>query len=79
MERVQITLKSGAQIEFDCDELTTGRNQLTNHLSSMNWSTPADWSKKLHLIELEEIAAIVVLRPRPPMMPAHPNARKLPD
>lgn len=69
MNRVQITFKSGAQIEFDCDELTTGRSQITNKLSSMNWNTPAEWADKLHLVELDEVVAIVAMKRHRPGIP----------
>jgi hypothetical protein len=61
--RVQITLKNGVQIEADVDEFSTFRNQLTNEITKLNWSTPEGWKRKLHTINLEEIVAIVLFDP----------------
>lgn len=60
--RAQITLRSGAQIEVDVTELTTGRSPVSNGLNSLKWTTPEQWARKLHTIEMGEIAAIVMLQ-----------------
>lgn len=60
--RAQITLKSGAQIEVEVEALDSERNRLTNELTRLGWTTPAEWTRKLHSITLSEIAAIVMLR-----------------
>lgn len=59
--KAQITLKSGAQITFDTDNLTTGRDRVHGNLCSLKWETPDNWTEKLFMIELDEIAAIVLL------------------
>ena len=64
--RAQITLKSGAQIEFDVEDLTSGRTPLTGALVKLQWVTPADWSRKLHFIEMDQVAAIVMLQDKDP-------------
>ena len=61
--RMQITFKSGAQIEVDVEEFTTGRSPLNNELVKLNWTTPADAAAKLHTIEIDDIVAVVALRP----------------
>lgn len=58
--KAQIIFKSGATVEVDIDEITTGRTPITNKLTSLNWKTPADWTAKLHTVDLSEIAAIVI-------------------
>jgi hypothetical protein len=60
--RMQITFKSGAQIEVDAGEWTTARNQFTNELTRMDWTTPDAWTAKLHTIDLSQVAAVVALR-----------------
>lgn len=60
--KIQITLKSGAQIHADVEDLTTGRNALTNALQSLKWTTPADWLSKLYTVEVDDISAIVLIR-----------------
>lgn len=62
--RAQITLRSGVQIEVDVTELTTGRHRFTRDLVSLDWTTPQGWTRKLHTIELSEIAAIVMIQER---------------
>lgn len=64
-ERAQVTLKSGAQIEFDIGDLEVGRNGVTSEIQRLNWDTPEGWSRKLLSIELEDIAAIVIVRGEP--------------
>jgi hypothetical protein len=61
--KVQIVFKSGAQIEADVDEISTFRNQLTNEITKLKWTTPDGWKRKLHTIQLSEIAAIVIIDP----------------
>jgi hypothetical protein len=60
--KIQVTFKSGAQIEFEVDEFSTGRDHLTRDLISVNWKTPDNWTRRLHTIEVEEIVAIVAIR-----------------
>ena len=60
--KIQVTFKSGAQIEFEVDEFSTGRDSLTRDLTAVNWKTPANWTRRLHTIEVEEIIAIVAIR-----------------
>jgi hypothetical protein len=59
--KMEITLKSGTQIEVDVTEFTTGRNGL-NELAKLNWTTPENWKRKLHTLEMDQIAAIVVVK-----------------
>lgn len=59
--RAQITLKNGVQIEFEVEKLETTRNRLTGAMTEIKWTTPAGWKRKLHTIDPEQIAAIVVI------------------
>lgn len=61
--RMQITFKSGAQIEVDVEEFSTGRSSVTDKLVKLHWTTPADCTAKLHTIDLGDIAAVVALYP----------------
>ncbi len=60
--RIQITLKSGAQIEADVDGVKTARDPVTLELTKLEWETPGGWTAKLHTIKLDEVAAIVAVR-----------------
>ena len=61
--RAQITLKSGAQIEVDVEKIETVRNSATNELTKLTWTTPDEYSAKLLSITLDQIVAVVILRP----------------
>ncbi|WP_020525860.1 hypothetical protein [Catelliglobosispora koreensis] len=60
--KAQITLRSGAQIEAEVEDLTTTRNRLTNELTGLEWTSVDCWQRKLHTIEVSEIVAIVLIR-----------------
>lgn len=60
--KAKIYLRNGAIIEADIDALTTTRNAASRNLTAMNWTTPDDWTSKLHTIELAEIIAVVITR-----------------
>ena len=59
--KMRVFLKSGADFTVDVEEFTTKRNQMSGELTSMNWTTPENWKAKLHTLQLEEVAAVVVL------------------
>lgn len=60
--KAQVTLRSGAQIEFDVTDLTTRRSPVTGGLIGLDWTSPDGWMRKLHTIAVEEIAAIVMIQ-----------------
>lgn len=60
--KAKIYLKSGASLEFDIEGLTTSRHAITNGFTGMKWTTPDDWTSKLHTIEMDQVAAIVIVR-----------------
>lgn len=60
--RMQITLKSGAQIEADVSEFTTKRNPITGDLTKLEWRTPDGHAAKLNYLDLKEVAAIVAVK-----------------
>jgi hypothetical protein len=62
--KMQITFKSGAQIVVDVETFSTGRSQLTNELTSLNWTTPPSWTAKLHTVTLAEVVAVVAIEPK---------------
>lgn len=55
--RVQITLKSGAQIEADVEEFTVTRSRLEGELVGLKW-TGSVGGRALKYVRLDEIAAI---------------------
>ena len=56
-----IVFKSGAQVEFDVTELSTGRHPLTNELNHLRWVTPDNYGRMLQTVTLSEIAAVVII------------------
>lgn len=61
--RMQITFTSGAQIVVDTDEFTSLRSRLDgSSLNGLNWTSPPDWTAKLHWLRLSEVVAIVAVR-----------------
>lgn len=63
--RMQITFRGGAQIEVDVDSFEVGRSSMTGAFVSLEWNTPAGWTRKLNSIDPSEIAAIVAIEERP--------------
>lgn len=56
--KMVITFKGGAQVRVDATDFTSGRNPVTDQLTSLKWTTPDGWTAKLHTIEVDEIVAI---------------------
>jgi hypothetical protein len=56
--RFEAALKSGTVVAFDADELTVVRNGL-GEMTTVKWVTPADFTRKLVYLNLDEVAAIV--------------------
>lgn len=57
--KMQITLKSGAQIEFECDEFSHGR--ISGVLAELKWTSIDDVYPKLVTVGVDEVAAVVRL------------------
>lgn len=62
MRQMEIYLKSGAVLTVDCTEITSRRSTMTDELVGLEWTTPDNAKRKLHRIQLSEIAAIVQVR-----------------
>lgn len=60
--KMQVTFRSGAQIEVDVVKFSTGRNPLTDDLEKLTWTTPNEWTAKLQTVDLSEVVAVVALR-----------------
>lgn len=61
----QIVLKSGAEVVAELEDVKTTRNTMSGELTEMTWTTPEGWRTKLHTIQLDQIAAIVVHEDKP--------------
>jgi len=62
--RMQITFKSGAQVEVDVSKFTTTTSPLDgNVLTGMKWSTPEDATSKLHHLDMSEVVCIAAVWP----------------
>lgn len=59
--KVQITLKSGVQLNVEATEITKTHNQITGELTGLEW-TSIDGRPALFTITLHEVAAIVVTK-----------------
>ncbi len=59
--KLEITFKSGAQVTVDVTEFSTKRNQVSNTYAELNWTTPNDWARKLHSVDMTEIACLVAV------------------
>lgn len=62
MSVLRITLKSGAVVEADVSEWTWGRGTLA-------WKTPAGGIRQLVYVDLNEVVAIVEMRPEIDRLP----------
>jgi hypothetical protein len=62
--RIQITLKSGAQIEADVSEYSTAASLVDGNLTKLNWTTSSNPAAGLKYVDLNEVAAIVTVRKR---------------
>jgi hypothetical protein len=60
--RIEITFRSGAQITADVEEFSGSWSVIKGDLRSLKWTTPDDWTRKLHRIELSEVVGIVAVR-----------------
>lgn len=60
---VQITLKTGTQLNVEMDEIARITHPITNELTNLTW-TSITGKPKLFFIRLEDIAAIVVVNPK---------------
>jgi hypothetical protein len=60
--RMQITFKSGAQVEVDVTKFSTQRDPLGGgDLVGLSWENPADASRKLNYIRLDEVVCVAAL------------------
>jgi hypothetical protein len=59
-KRVELTLRSGAQIQADVDSLELGRTALGD-LARISWTTSETWTAKLYYVRPEEVVAVVML------------------
>lgn len=60
--KAQITLKSGAAITVDVTRISVKRSPVDDSLVGIEWDTPDDRTAGLLYIDIEQIAAIVILR-----------------
>jgi len=58
--KVQITLKSGAMVEFTATKITRQNNTITNEFTGLKWIND-DRPIDLFYVRIEEIAAVVTV------------------
>lgn len=59
--KLEITFKSGAQVTVEVSEFSSKRSTISGDLTELNWTTPNEWARKLHSINLTEIACLVAV------------------
>lgn len=63
MIRLQLTLRSGAQIEVEVGDWSVTKSLGGKGcLSNLKWETPQDATRRLVSVELEEVVAVVEIR-----------------
>jgi hypothetical protein len=60
--KLELTLRSGARVTADVEELSFGHSQLSHQPVELSWRTPVEWTRKLEFINLAEVVAAVVVR-----------------
>lgn len=66
---VHIFLKGGGNFIVNVEEFTTRRDKFTNELAGIVWKDSPDWQTKLHMIEVNQIAAVIVHADPEPVVP----------
>jgi len=61
VKALEVHLKSGSVFTVDATDVTTRRSTVTDELVGINWVTPAGAKRKLHTINIEDVAALVVI------------------
>ena len=59
--KLEITFKSGAQVTVDVSEFKTHKSVIDGEFKQLDWTTPRNWKRKLHTIDLKEIACLVAV------------------
>lgn len=57
--KIQVTLRSGAQIETDVEEFTMGKNALSGQLRELGLTFPDGALRRLQYLDASEVVAIV--------------------
>lgn len=61
MMRIQVTFKSGAQIEFRSKTLTSEKRSADGKMVGLKWNTEHKNGPRLHHIDLTDVDAVVIL------------------
>jgi len=59
--KMQITLRSGTQIEADVEEFTLGRGGIDGALREITWTNQPVPSRRLKYLDASEIVAVVAI------------------
>lgn len=60
--RLQITFKSGAQVEVDVEDFTAGVDRATGG-PKLSWKDAEDWTSRLDYVDPAEVVAIMAVQP----------------
>jgi hypothetical protein len=58
---MQVTFRSGAQIEVDATEFTLNVNYLSGELRDLRYVTPPDATRGLKYLAVSEVVAVVAI------------------
>lgn len=70
--KIQITLRSGTQIEADVEEFTIGRGGLSGEMRELQWVNPPDALRKLKYLDINDVVAVVAIH-EPSAQDSKPN------
>jgi hypothetical protein len=65
--KMVLTFKGGGRVAVDVTEFTTRKNSTmlsrdAFYFEHLTWTTPADWTSKLHAVDLSEVVCIHIER-----------------
>jgi hypothetical protein len=61
MKALEIYLKSGVTLTVDATDVTTTVSTVSGEMTAMEWVTPKGAKRKLHRIDIADVAALVVI------------------
>lgn len=59
--KMEITFRNGVQILVDVTGFETKKSLIDGKITELNWTTPDEWTRKLHKLDLDEILCIVAV------------------
>ncbi len=60
---MEIHLRSGQSFQVDVEDITTR----SHGVRELAWTTPDDWARRLHHVDMDQVAAIIAVRDGEPV------------